>query len=794
MIEAAGRSLNGVAAIDSPLGDIGSPSPHLRHWLIGGAVAVAAHALAAAPFLPKPLDEPVAAPVAAPEEAPAIGVNLAPVVQPPDPTPAEAPPEDAPEIPVLEERASDSPPPAPPATPRELPKLPDITPRAVPDLWYGSGEPGSGALTLDEFVLLKAWLDEARLAVLSGLSYPEEARRDGLSGAAMVVIVTDRNGRILTWSFRQRTGAAVLDREIERTINSIRRLPRFPKEATYDKLTFAVPIRFELVFQDRRGRELPPPDAGGPTTPQTSRPAAPPTETLSVAQITACAAAAADLTAKRDAIEARQIQLQEDLAQYERQAARYERERRDPPLRVRRMLERYNDGVAAFNAEVEDYQIKAGAFSAQCGRGSATWENYQQACAPYRASGNAYCEAFGDLWVRLRPEGSRAIVSLARLAYETRLMAKKEKTFRPKARLPKGFRDRLGEEIVAEREMLARIAAVYEAWGFDPLETPAFEYTDALGKFLPDVERPNAGVFSLQDDDDQWMSLRYDLTAPLARFVAENYDALPKPFRRYAVGQVWRNEKPGPGRYRQFTQIDADTVGAPAPNADAEAVAMLSAAIEAALAPSGLGAGGYLIQYNDRNVLTGLLEAIGVDEERDGEKKLGVLRAMDKLDRLGPDGVRLLLGEGRKDESGDYTEGAKLGDADIDRVMAFMAATKDTNAATCDALADLIGGSEAGMKGVETLAAMSAQLATLGLDETRAVIDLSVIRGLEYYTGPVFEGELAADLKDAKGGPSVWDRSRRADAMTGSSKGSRGWKFRRSGSPSASRACSRPWT
>ena len=326
---------------------------------------------------------------------------------------------------------------------------------------------------------------------------------------------------------------------------------------------------------------------------------------------------------------------------------------------------------------------------------------------------------------------------------------KKQKTFRPKARIPRGFKDRLGPELIAEREMLARISAVYEAHGFDPLETPAFEFTDALGKFLPDVDRPNAGVFSLQDDDDQWMSLRYDLTAPLARFVAENYDALPKPFRRYQVGPVWRNEKPGPGRFRQFTQCDADTVGAPAPHADAECVVMLAEAMEAA----GIARSDYQIRLNDRNVLTGLLEAIGIDEERDAEKRLGVLRAMDKLDRLGEAGVAALLGEGRKDESGDYTEGAKLDDASIERVMGFMAATAETNAATCDGLSNLIGSSAAGAKGVETLAAMAAQLAALGLDDAHAKIDLSVIRGLEYYTGPVFEAELTFDIKDAKGRP-----------------------------------------
>jgi histidyl-tRNA synthetase len=326
-------------------------------------------------------------------------------------------------------------------------------------------------------------------------------------------------------------------------------------------------------------------------------------------------------------------------------------------------------------------------------------------------------------------------------------MAKQDKPARPKARTPRGFRDRFGAEIVAERDMLARISTVYESHGFDPLETPAFEYTDALGKFLPDVERPNQGVFSLKDDDDQWMSLRYDLTAPLARYVAENYDALPKPFRRYAVGTVWRNEKPGPGRYRQFTQCDADIVGAPAPYADVECVAMLAEALEAA----GLGRAEVEIRINDRNVLTGLLEMLGLTGAGQEEKRIGILRAMDKYDRLGEAGVAALLGPGRKDESGDYTEGAKLADADIARVLAFMKATAPTNAETCARLANAVGASAAGAKGIETLGAMSAQLTALGLNDAR--IDLSVIRGLEYYTGPVFEAEIVTDLRDEKGRP-----------------------------------------
>src|SRR5437764_9221956 len=210
-----------------------------------------------------------------------------------------------------------------------------------------------------------------------------------------------------------------------------------------------------------------------------------------------------------------------------------------------------------------------------------------------------------------------------------------DKISRPKARLPRGFRDRGPGEIAAERRMLETIREVYESYGFEPLETPTFEYTDALGKFLPDLDRPNEGVFSLKDDDGQWLSLRYDLTAPLARYVAENFQSLPKPFRRYQVGQVWRNEKPGPGRYREFTQFDADTVGSAAPAADAELLMMVCDALEAL----GLKRGEYVIKINSRKLLDGVLEAANIDTSERGI----VLRAIDKLDRLGLSGVHALL-------------------------------------------------------------------------------------------------------------------------------------------------------
>ncbi|MEM9751712.1 MAG: histidine--tRNA ligase, partial [Pseudomonadota bacterium] len=316
----------------------------------------------------------------------------------------------------------------------------------------------------------------------------------------------------------------------------------------------------------------------------------------------------------------------------------------------------------------------------------------------------------------------------------------KEKTHRPKARTPRGFEDRAGEAIARERAMVGAIQTVYERYGFDALATPSFEYADALGKFLPDDDRPNQGVFSLQDDDEQWMSLRYDLTAPLARYVAQNFEALPKPFRRYQVGTVWRNEKPGPGRFREFTQCDADCVGAPGPAADAEMCAMMADALEAA----GLAKGEYLVQINSRRALNGVLAAagLGADDADGAAARLGALRAMDKLDRLGTEGVRLLLGEGRKDPSGDFTPGAGLSAGQIDVVMAAMAALRDTPAATLDALSEVVRGVEVGERGVEELTEMAASLDALGRLEGRCRIDPSIVRGLEYYDGPVFEAGL----------------------------------------------------
>jgi histidyl-tRNA synthetase len=313
-------------------------------------------------------------------------------------------------------------------------------------------------------------------------------------------------------------------------------------------------------------------------------------------------------------------------------------------------------------------------------------------------------------------------------------MSRQDEPVRPEARLPKGLFDTSASELRATADMLAKIRSVFEAYGFEPLDTPAIEYTDALGKFLPDQDRPNEGVFSFKDDDEQWLSLRYDLTAPLARYVAENYQTLPKPFRRYQVGPVWRNEKPGPGRFRQFTQFDADTVGASSIAADAELCMLAADTLEALGVPRGQ----YVVKVNDRKILDRILERWGVNT---GRQRLAAMRAIDKLDRLGIDGVRSLLGEGRKDESGDYTPGAGLTQTATDGIVDFL--TWSTPAAGPDDTKSIS----------PDLDEIKRLVSAAGYDDGRIAVDYSVVRGLEYYTGPVFEAELLTPIKDERGQP-----------------------------------------
>jgi histidyl-tRNA synthetase len=350
---------------------------------------------------------------------------------------------------------------------------------------------------------------------------------------------------------------------------------------------------------------------------------------------------------------------------------------------------------------------------------------------------------------------------------------KPKKPQKLRARLPRGLVDRTPAEIAATRAMVEKIREVYERYGFEPVETPAMEYTDALGKFLPDQDRPNEGVFSFQDDDEQWISLRYDLTAPLARYVAENFDTLPKPYRSYRHGYVYRNEKPGPGRFRQFMQFDADTVGSASPAADAEMCMMAADTMEAL----GIPRGSYVVKVNNRKVLDGVMESIGLGGAENAGRRLTVLRAIDKLDRLGVEGVRQLLGEGRKDESGDFTKGAGLSAEQITPVMSYLSfgsvlstdsefsnfqASSDvrqppesrrSNRDVVAGLMNVVGGMSLGKNGLDELDAMTSLFDAAGYGVDRVIVDPSVVRGLEYYTGPVYEVELLLDTKDEKGRP-----------------------------------------
>ena len=360
------------------------------------------------------------------------------------------------------------------------------------------------------------------------------------------------------------------------------------------------------------------------------------------------------------------------------------------------------------------------------------------------------------------------------------------------ARLPRGLIDRGPADIAATGRMLDKIRSVYELYGFEALETPAIEFTDALGKFLPDLDRPNEGVFSFKDDDEQWLSLRYDLTAPLARYVAENFDRLPKPYRSYRAGTVFRNEKPGPGRFRQFMQFDADTVGAASVAADAEMCMMMADTLEAL----GIARGDYVIKVNNRKVLDGVMEAIGLGGPENAGRRLTVLRAMDKFDKFGVEGVRLLLGAGRKDESGDFTKGAGLDAGQAEKVCrlfnpheawaladisdlqkkpdqsqsasiaalakpSFSDEVTDgrfpgrylSNRSIAVALEVIVGGTTSGGEGVEELVDLAEIFRAAGYGSRRIRIDPSVVRGLEYYTGPVFEAELTFETPGDDGKP-----------------------------------------
>jgi histidyl-tRNA synthetase len=341
---------------------------------------------------------------------------------------------------------------------------------------------------------------------------------------------------------------------------------------------------------------------------------------------------------------------------------------------------------------------------------------------------------------------------------------------RPRAETPKGFRDYFGAEVTARKAMLDKIAEVYHRYGFDPLETSAVETVEALGKFLPDVDRPNEGVFGWQDEDADWLALRYDLTAPLARVAAQYRNDLPSPYRRFAMGPVWRNEKPGPGRFRQFYQCDADTVGSASVAADAEICAMLSDALEAV----GIERGDYVVKVNNRKVLNGVLTSVTRGAERNDLSVMSpselkeyrefelrglqddpaldaIMRTLDKFDKVGVEGVRELLTGGRTDQSGARIEGVGISVDMAEGFVNFLTARGNSNADTIARLREVLKHSAIGQEGIDELQEFTEHLEAQGFGSDRVVIDPSVVRGLGYYTGLVFEAELTFEILDEKG-------------------------------------------
>ena len=296
----------------------------------------------------------------------------------------------------------------------------------------------------------------------------------------------------------------------------------------------------------------------------------------------------------------------------------------------------------------------------------------------------------------------------------------KDKKNKPSKELPLGFVDRQEKELLVRDFIISNIKDVMIKYGFQYLETPSFEYSDSIGKFLPDKDRPDQGVFSFQDEK-KWLSLRYDLTAPLARYVAKNYLEIPKPFKRYQLGTVWRNEKPGPGRFREFLQFDADFVGTKSLQADAELCVMISEILE----KCGVSKEEYIVKISSRKITEELFKKINIDNI---DQKLIALRALDKIDRLGWEGVKQLLGEGRKDKSGDFTKGANLSPSNIETIEKEL---KKKSPETEDLLEIIKLFKDYNFKNFE--------------------FDPSIIRGLEYYTGPIFEVNLKFDVKNNKG-------------------------------------------
>jgi len=308
---------------------------------------------------------------------------------------------------------------------------------------------------------------------------------------------------------------------------------------------------------------------------------------------------------------------------------------------------------------------------------------------------------------------------------------KKKKPQRVQARTSRGLRDLPADQLLARQWMISKIRGVYESYGFLPLATPAVEYLDVLLGSDPG-EEAQSSIFTVSNREGEELGLRFDLTVPLARFFSQNRQELGRPFRRYQVAQVWRCDKPEPGRFREFTQFDLDSVGTTSEIADTEIIAGMCDTLDA------LGVGGYVVRFSSRGLLSSLLRYAGIPAEAGPD----VFRVLDKLEKIGIEKVRLELTAGYLDESGDPIRGVGLAAGHVEKIEQFLAIRAERRDDVVARLRDLFSGVPEATAEIDLVARISSHLAALGYEDHRAMLDLSIARGLAYYTGPVFEAQL----------------------------------------------------
>jgi len=296
-------------------------------------------------------------------------------------------------------------------------------------------------------------------------------------------------------------------------------------------------------------------------------------------------------------------------------------------------------------------------------------------------------------------------------------------------RLSRGLRDLLPDQMLARQQMVDIIRRVYENYGFVPLSTPAVEFLDILSGTAG--QEAQQSIFRVTNPEKEELGLRFDLTVPLARVVAQ-YPDLPRPFRRYQVASVWRADKPDKGRYREFTQFDLDSIGVESEIADTEILAGMCDTLDA------LGLPGYLVRFSSRAVLNLLLEFADIA----AEQSVDVFRVLDKLDKVGLDKVKLELMQGYKDDSGDTIRGVGLSADQVDRIQRFLAVKGDSRTEVVAQVRELFASLESAPAQIDLVERISNHLYALGYGDEKVSLDLSIARGLAYYTGPVFEAIL----------------------------------------------------